>query len=288
MRLALGTAQFGLNYGVSNASGRPTLAEVCTVMKIAKRAGLDTLDTAISYGESEGVLGQIGVSDWRVVSKLPAAPSDCSDFIRWTKGQLQTSLSRLGVSRLYGLLLHRPDQLLGSSGPMLYQALKNLKAEGLVTKVGVSIYNPEELGPILDKYSIDLVQSPLNILDRSLIESGWAKQLRHSGIEIHVRSIFLQGLLLMSEAQRPTKFSSWQAIWQEWRRWLSETGLTPLQACLQYVVAQDCIHRVVIGVDTAHQLEQAIHACDGRLCSLPDFGHLADKRLINPATWGQV
>jgi aryl-alcohol dehydrogenase-like predicted oxidoreductase len=288
MRLALGTAQFGLNYGIANASGRPRLAEVRAVIQIAQRAGLDTLDTAISYGKSEGVLGQVGIADWKVVTKLPEASSGCPDLFEWAQGQLHQSLSRLGVPSLYAVLLHRPNQLLGRSGPMLYQALKTLKAEGLVSKVGVSIYNPNELGPILDQYPIDLVQSPLNILDRSLIESGWAKQLQRSGIEIHARSIFLQGLLLMSETQRPTKFSSWQAIWQEWDRWLSETGLTPLQACAQYAVAQDCIHRVVIGVDRAHQLEEVIHACEGRLCSLPDFGRLVDKRLINPATWGQI
>ena len=288
MKLALGTVQFGINYGVANTSGRIPVGEAKTILQLALAAGINTLDTAIAYGDSEGVLGQLGVHAWKVVSKLPAVPEDCAEVSQWVNQQIQGSLTRLGVSQLYGVLLHRPGQLMEKNGPALYEALQALKTEGLVRKTGASVYGPEELDSLFDSYQFDLIQAPFNILDRGLVESGWAKRLKSVGVEVHTRSAFLQGLLLMSKEQRPSKFGRWGTIWQEWERWLKETGLTPLQACLQYAVCQSNIDHVVVGVDTSAQLKEIIFAADGRLPSLPSFAPLLDDRLVNPSTWNQL
>jgi aryl-alcohol dehydrogenase-like predicted oxidoreductase len=288
MRLALGTVQFGLDYGVANTSGRIASEEAESILQLASASGMDTLDTAIAYGDSEAVLGQLGVQPWRVVSKLPAVPEGCADVLLWVKQQTQGSLTRLGVDRLHGLLLHRPGQLLEKMGPALFEALQALKADGLVCNIGVSVYGPAELDALFERYRFDLIQAPFNIVDRGLVESGWAVRLKAAGVEVHTRSVFLQGLLLMSEEQRPTKFNPWQSIWQEWTRWLQDTELTPLQACLQYVVSQSSIDRVVVGVDTSVQLKEIIRAADGKLASLPSFGPLLDERLVNPAVWNQL
>ncbi len=288
MKLALGTVQFGLDYGVANTSGRIVLDEANSILQLASESGMDTLDTAIAYGDSEAVLGQLGVQPWNVVSKLPGVPEDCGDVALWVRQQVQGSLSRLGVSRLYGLLLHRPGQLLEKTGPALYEALQSLKVDGVVCKTGISVYGPAELDALFDKYQFDLIQAPFNILDRGLVESGWAARLQSAGVEVHTRSAFLQGLLLMSSEQRPSKFDRWQSIWQEWSRWLQETGLTPLQACLQYAVSHPNIDRVVVGVDTSAQLKEIIRAADGKLAILPSFAPLLDERLVNPAVWNQL
>ncbi len=288
MKLALGTVQFGLDYGVANESGRIAFEDAQSILRLARASGIDTLDTAIAYGDSEAVLGQLGVQPWRVVSKLPAAPENCADVSLWVKQQTQGSLTRLGVTRLHGLLLHRPSQLLEKMGPALFDALQALKNDDLVCKIGVSVYRPAELDVLFEKYRFDLIQAPLNILDRELVESGWTAQLKAAGVEVHTRSAFLQGLLLMSEEQRPTKFNPWQSIWQEWSHWLRDTGLSPLQACLQYAVAQESIDRVVVGVDTSVQLKEIILAADGKLSSLPTFNRLQDDRLMNPTAWNQL
>jgi aryl-alcohol dehydrogenase-like predicted oxidoreductase len=288
MKLALGTVQFGLDYGVANTSGRIALEEAKSILQLASESGMDTLDTAIAYGDSEAVLGQLGVQPWNVVSKLPGVPEDCGDVALWVRQQVQGSLSRLGVSRLYGLLLHRPGQLLEKTGPALYEALQSLKVDGVVCKTGISVYGLAELDALFDKYHFDLIQAPFNILDRGLVESGWAARLKSAGVEVHTRSAFLQGLLLMSSEQRPSKFDRWQCIWKEWTRWLQDAGLTPLQACLLYAVSQPNIDRVVVGVDTSAQLKEIIRAADGKLASLPSFAPLLDERLVNPAVWNQL
>ena len=135
---------------------------------------------------------------------------------------------------------------------------------------------------------LDLVQAPLNILDRRLIESGWATRLKSRGVELHVRSTFLQGLLLMPADQRPVKFLRWQPLWTEWARWLDETGLTPLQACLGYVLGIEEVDKVVVGVDSVSQLNEVLGVTKSVLPNLPNWPQPIDPFLINPSQWSQL
>ncbi len=288
MKLALGTVQFGLDYGVANKSGRVTTQEAGAILQRAQASGLDTLDTAIAYGDSEAVLGQLGIGQWKTITKLPAVPGDCLDVAQWVHEQIGQSMARLGVSQLHGVLLHRPAQLLEKKGPALFGALQTIKAQGNTRKIGVSVYGPTELDALFDAYALDLVQAPMNILDRALVESGWASRLHDAGVEVHTRSAFLQGLLLMPAAQRPAKFNPWANIWHAWDSWLEQEGLTPLQACLRYLMNLPQIDRVVVGVDTSAQLLQIIEAADGQLPTMPEFPDLQDARLTNPASWNQL
>lgn len=287
-RLALGTVQFGLEYGIANQAGRVQLEDARYILQEAAAQGVDTLDTAIAYGDSESTLGQAGVSGWKIVTKLPALPEGCADVAGWVKVQIEGSLSRLGVSQLHGVLLHRPDQLLGENGKPLFEALQHLKAQGITRKIGVSVYGPEELARLMGEMQFDLVQAPLNILDRRLVESGWAKRLKEQGTEVHARSAFLQGLLLMPPDQRPAKFSRWTSLWSEWTRWLDETGLTPLQACLGYVLGVEAADKVVVGVDSVKQLKEILVASHSALPSLPNWPQAIDTDLINPGQWSQL
>lgn len=288
MKLALGTVQFGMRYGVANSVGQVSEAAAEAILKQASLLGVNMLDTAIAYGSSEEVLGKFAQTDQNIVTKLSAVPETERDPKNWIIGQFDGSLERLRVSRIYGLLLHRPDQLLGPNGAEIYDALAELKARGSVQKIGVSIYSPDELEPLLERYNFDLVQATLSILDRRILETGWAGRLKENGIELHTRSAFLQGLLLMPKDQRPVRFERWKSIWEEWDQWLSDTGLSPLQACMRFTVQQPLVDRVVIGVDSTAQLLEIVGALDGIIKKLPKFEDLSDTRLINPATWNQL
>jgi aryl-alcohol dehydrogenase-like predicted oxidoreductase len=137
---------------------------------------------------------------------------------------------------------------------------------------------------------LDIVQAPLNILDRRLVESGWAKKLKRQGTELHVRSAFLQGLLLMTPEQRPSKFAIFNPIWSEWSRWLNETGLPPLHACLGYVLGLAEVDKVIVGIDSTRQLQEIFAASHAQLTSLPNFPHAYenDTDLMNPGRWSQL
>ncbi len=287
-RLALGTAQFGLNYGVANQHGQLGLEESKAVIDFARSANISTLDTAIAYGESEQRLGQIGVEGLHVISKLPSIPVPEKEISIWVADAVQGSLARLGVQQLYGLLLHRPLQLLEPEGPVLYKALCQLKDNGLVQKIGVSIYDPTELDALCPQYHFDLVQGPFNPIDRRLVHSGWLARLEDAGIEIHVRSIFLQGLLLMTPAKRPEKFSRWDAVWALWERWLSASGISPLQACIAYAMSHRAISKVVVGVDGIRQLKEIVAATGVELPTVPDEICSFDMDLISPQNWSKL
>lgn len=287
-RLALGTVQFGLEYGIANESGRVNLDEAGRILAEAADSGIGLLDTAIGYGDSERVLGQIGVADWKIVSKLPALPDECPDVASWVEAQVAGSLARLGVGGLYAVLLHRPEQLFDARGEQLLEALERLKAHGRTEKIGISIYAPDELDRLFDGMRFDLVQAPLNILDRRLVDSAWAQRLKRLGVELHARSVFLQGLLLMPASRRPAKFGRWQRLWSEWDHWLDETGLTPLQACLRYALSIGEVDKVVVGVDGAAQLREILAAATGSLTSLPNWPQNIDIDLLNPSRWSRL
>ena len=136
-KLAIGTAQFGLSYGIGNKTGQVARPEVKAILQLASANLMDTIDTAIAYGDSETCLGEVGSHGFKIVTKLSAVPDGCADVFAWVRQQFRASLSRLGVTSVYGLLLHRPDQLFGPNGMALYQSLQALKTSGHVQKVGI-------------------------------------------------------------------------------------------------------------------------------------------------------
>lgn len=288
MRLALGTVQFGLSYGIANRAGQVNRREAKEMLQLAAANGINTLDTAIAYGESETCLGEVGAQGFRLVTKLPAVPDGCVDVSGWVQEQFAASLARLGVSEVYGLLLHRSEQLLGKDGKALYQALQGLKQVGVVQKVGVSIYAPSELELLTPQYRFDLVQAPFNLIDRRLHTSGWLQRLKHEGVEIHTRSAFLQGLLLMPRTAIPSKFAPWTELLNRWHDWLARYSVTALQACLAFPLSFPEIDRVVVGADSENQLQQIISAAASFAPDdFPDL-HCEDENLINPAHWNQL
>lgn len=288
MKLALGTVQFGLPYGIANQHGQVTRQEAKAILALAGANGIDTLDTAISYGESEACLGEVGVDGFNIITKLPAVPDNCININDWVQYNVASSLSRLGVSKIYGLLLHRSEQLLEDYGDTLYQSLKNLKDIGAVEKIGVSIYDPEELEVIINKFSLDLIQAPFNLIDRRLYTTGWLQKLKDNGIEIHTRSVFLQGLLLLSKDAIQAKFMPWNNLWSKWHTWLSEQNVSAIQACLEYPLSFSDIDRVVVGTDSVRQLQQIIDATRNESqLDLPDLECISED-LINPSRWSQL
>jgi aryl-alcohol dehydrogenase-like predicted oxidoreductase len=291
MRLCLGTAQFGLRYGIANKTGQVEFAEVGDILRIARSSGIDMLDTAIAYGSSEQTLGAIGIRDWKVITKLP--PFDrlsfsAADAGAWVRTHFQASLERLQLPRLQGLLLHRPADLLEEHGPAIYAALRALKDAGLLDRIGISIYDPAEIAPLLSRFEIDLLQAPFNVIDRRLESSGWLARLHARGIEVHTRSAFLQGLLLMPSSERPIRFERWIALWNLWSEWLKTAQVDPVAACLRFVLARPQIARVVLGVDNAAHLRQLISASDASVPTVPPDLASEDLDLIEPSRWGRT
>ena len=282
-RLVLGTAQIGLNYGVANQGGQISVDNAKRILDTAQKCGIQMLDTAKLYGESESRLGNIGVSEWQIVTKLPEVPDGIKDINAWCDLQITSSLGRLKVARLYGILLHRPSQLLGPIGPSLYCALTRMQDDGLVQKTGISVYDTTELEKIWKRFRFEIVQAPLSIMDRRFEHSGWLARLALEGCEIHARSILLQGLLMMR--QLPTGFGKWQHLWNEWYGFLEKERLQSLNACLSYALSHREVARVVVGVDKEAQLQEILTTVASRKNIWPADLWCSDCELLNPSLW---
>lgn len=285
-RLALGTAQFGLNYGIANRTGKVSLNEVGKILTLASHNEINTIDTAIGYGESESCLGEVGLVGFDVVTKLMAIPAGCADVSTWVKQEMSDSLNRLNKESIYALLLHRAEDLLGPHQQALWKALTDLKQSGLIKKIGVSVYDPAILKPILEKYPLDLVQAPFNLVDRRLVQTGWLSRLKDNGIEVHVRSAFLQGLLLMSRSSIPHRFNQWSDIWDRWHSFLLAEKKSAHVMCLQYALSYQEVDKVIVGVDSVDQLSQLVSAAG---ISVKEYPCLSsdDLTLIDPSKWSK-
>jgi len=284
-KIVLGSAQFGLNYGIANTNGKIETKEVENILLYAKSHQINTIDTAISYGDSEACMGAIGVNGWNIITKLPEVPKTCKNIHSWISSNIQKSLSRLNVTKVDAVLLHNPMQLLEEGGMEIWSSLRNNQSLGTINKIGFSIYNPIELDKLYFKFKPDLVQFPYNIFDRRIEDSGWLKILINDKVETHARSVFLQGLLLIDKNNRPKKFLRWKDLWTIWDDLLVKKNITALQACMDFVFMNENIDKIVIGVDSKSHLKEII-AFKSTNC-LNDFMQLSsnDLDLINPSRW---
>ncbi len=285
-KLALGTAQFGFDYGISNQTGQIEYSEALSIVNLARKMGIRTIDTAMAYGESESRLGAIGVREFEIITKIPEVPDGEPAPGKWVESQINSSIARLCVNHLQGALLHQPQQILGVHGNEIIQVLEKLKEIGKIKQIGISIYSPSELAAIVNRCKIDIVQAPMNILDQRLEQSGWLSKLTDLGIEIHARSIFLQGLLLYDRKSIPAKFKAWEFIFNQWHEWLeSNSEVTATEACLNYIYDKGSVKKIIVGVDNLKQFEELIKiTLNPKEVDYPNI-FIEDEKLINPSNW---
>lgn len=291
MKLGLGTVQFGLDYGVSNRAGRVPGEEVGRMLVAAEHAGVRVLDTAHLYGDSEQAIGGAlpAGAGLRVVTKTPrfgaAAITDVhADAL---EAAAKLSRERLGRDRLGGLLLHHAPDALAPGSERLFERMAALKQRGWVDKIGVSVYGPDELEPIVETHAIDLVQIPFNVLDQRLAQRpALLRKLGERGVEVHVRSAFLQGLLLMDPGGVGAYFAPWKGTLVEMRRRAEAAGLSPLALALRFALAAPFADAVIVGATSTAELGEIISAAE-LAKQLPGVADLAstDDALINPARW---
>lgn len=292
MKLGLGTVQFGLDYGISNAMGVTTSEEVKKILELAQEKGITLLDTAPGYGKSEETLGDNlpDKHNFCIVTKTPLYGKSQIDNVdgQYLKETFQISLKLLKQSSLYCIMVHHAEDLLSPNGNILWEAMEDLKTAGLVKKIGVSVYSPEQVDRILAQYSPDVIQAPVNVLDQRLIKTGCLKQLKKQGIEVHSRSVFLQGLLLMSTTELPKYFDPIKPLLERYRRTLQKNGFSPLSAALGFVYGLPDTDHVFVGVNNKRHLEEIVNEVD-TIDSLNqlDFSEYAitDESMINPSLW---
>lgn len=290
-KLALGSAQFGLNYGITNTGGQVSEKEVSAILALAAKNGIDTIDTARLYGISESVIGRCmpADADFAVITKTVKCrgATTASDAIHQLRNGFEMSLKALQQTSVHALLMHDPKALLGEFAVPLWEEMENLKRSGLVTKIGVSVYEPEEVDFILAQFPLDIIQVPLNAIDNRLVQGGQLERLARAGVEIHARSVFLQGVLLAPPDELPFEFAPIGDLLRQLDRICEERGFTRLEGLLGAVLRFEEIGRVIVGVTSTAELREILTAA--MLGKAANLGEVEispiDPRLLNAAQW---
>ena len=292
MKYCLGTVQFGLNYGIQN-NGKPTEQQVGELLKTAILNDIAVFDTAASYGNSEEILGRFLArncnKDIKVISKISSdvlADINDAEFLPELNKHIQTTLSRLQINKLYGMLYHDSKSV---NYPDRINTLLKAKSSNKVEKIGVSIYTPTEALKALE-YDIDIIQVPYNLFDNRLDKVNFFKKAKEKGIEIYARSSLLQGLALMDESKLPTNMLFAKEYIEKFNNLCSEYNIDRLSAAVNYVASNEYIDYVVFGVDNMEQLLQYISIRNNNLSSgliediKKEFDDVPEK-LVNPILW---
>ena len=286
--IAIGTANFGMQYGIANSRGKLSKHSVAEILGLAKSLGVTCLDTANAYGESQKVLGEFGVRDWRVVSKISSVPQNCNDIDSFVCTQIDLILSSLSLSDFETVLMHNSNDLTGEFGDEVYEALNDAKSRGQVEKIGVSIYDPSDLESITRRFKLDVVQAPINVFDNRLQDSGWLDRLASMGVEVHARSVFLQGVLLSAIAQNNDFFKPWKTTFERWNRFTESSGTSALMNCVKHVNSFEKVTFAVVGIDSAQNLSEVFDAFSEQPQRIDEGNFSVDSQLINPACWSIV
>ena len=286
-KLSLGSVQWGRSYGLSNIQGQTKSNEVAKILSKARSEGIHVIDTASSYGNAEEILGKHNLSYFSIVTKTLKlgnkiiTKSEIDKLIY----KFEQSLLRLNVSSCYALLIHQKDDVFKKGNEYLIEAVNELKTKRLIKKIGISVYESDDIIEITEKLKPDIVQLPLNVLDQRFIQDGSLNYLKSNNIEVHARSVFLQGLLLMPSKKIPTYFKRWSKKLKEWNQVCFENKINNLDAALNFVFKQNNVDYCLVGVENLEQLEQCVFAIKNSQDL--DVTKLAcrDKELLNPFNW---
>ncbi len=282
-RIVLGGAQLGLPYGILNGGETLSREEVARILDTAVDHGIDSIDTAIAYGQSESIIGETSQNRFKIISKLPPLPVDISNVSEWVHSQVQGSLSRLKCTSLDALLLHRPQDLTGDQGAELYAAIGSLMAEKIIHRFGVSIYSPNDLEGIIGTFDIHIVQAPLNVFDRRIL--GVTDQLSALNIEVHARSVFLQGVLIANPKDRPRRFEPWSEHFALFDEWVRSSGVSAMACCMGFALQQPGIAKLVIGTTSAKSLDEIMNSIPNSVLEVPAHLQSSVEQLIDPRVW---
>ena len=283
-KFVLGTAQFGGGYGPRKNNEIVTNSEFNKIVGFVKKKKINFLDTARSYGSCEKRLSFKNLKKFNVITKILVPHNSIKKPEIWIRSQIKEILKNLNLKKIYGVLFHNSNFFVNKKKSKYFIALKKLKKEGLVKKIGFSVYEPKELKYLMKYYSMDIVQLPYSIADRRFDEQNCFKLLKEQNIEIYVRSIFLQGLLLYNYNSIPKKFKKYENKWKSWRIWLKKNNISPIDACLNFVMLNKNIDKIVVGVHNLKQLKQ-IASFKKKKIIYPKFFPIKNKKIIDPRTW---
>ena len=284
-KIILGSANFNQTYGIKRNSIKTK--EIKKLLNYALEKKIKLIDTSPLYHQSEKIIGKLNNSRFKIISKIPKKPKKIKkkEINKWLRQSVMSSLKIKKIRKFECLLLQDAKSLLSENGNEIYKSINSIKKNLFTKKIGISIYEFKILEKILKRFKFDVIQVPLNIFDQRLIETGWLKEFKKRKIEIHARSIFLQGILLLGYNNLPNKLKKFKYIWKNWENWLKENKLSRLQACLSFKKHHKKLDGVVLGLDSKKQLKNIFEYKKVKNFSSMSSLSVKNEQLTDPRKW---
>jgi aryl-alcohol dehydrogenase-like predicted oxidoreductase len=282
-KVIIGTANLNSNYGLIKNSLK--IKDFRNVLKFCKKLGIKIIDTSPNYSNSEIIIGR-ETKKFEIITKIPKIPKKIKkiEIVDWIFKKIYESSANTKTKKFYGVLLQNADILLSSKSLIIYKTLQDLKKKGKISKIGISIYNFKILEKILDQFKIDFIQVPFNVFDRRILNKKILKKIKKKGVKIHVRSIFLQGLLIEKNFQIPSHLSNLKKNLKNWHQWLKKNNIDPLNGCIEFVSNYKQIDKFVIGFNNFKQFNQIINFKKKNL-NFKKLNLNLNEKSIDPRKW---
>lgn len=272
-----------MNYGIANKIGKVLDNEIEAILNLAWSKGIDTLDTAKAYGDSEKKIGEYLIgkpeSNWNIITKISTNGITLSN-------QIKDSVAKLTRNPTI-IMAHSAELFINKQ---FQNELANAKERQIISRVGVSLYNKDEIYQVLKSLiKPDVIQIPMNILDTRLYRNRTLSQLHNKGIEIHIRSAFLQGLFYLPKEMLDKSFSDAMPYLEKLEAIATESGLTLAELSLLWLISLEEVNKVIIGIDNAKQLQNHIQTLnknvDASVFKKALSIHYDNENVLNPSQW---
>ena len=287
-KIGLGSVQWGSVYGVSNIEkNKVNSNEISKILSYSRSIDLKLIDTAPTYGNLEKTLSKQNLNHFNIITKTPKLSKEKinKNDLELINNTVNNSLNLLKQNSFYAILVHNSLDLLLDGGRYISDTLKKLKQKGLVKKIGVSVYTPENLTKICEILDPDIVQLPINVLDQRFIIDGSLKFLKKKNIEIHARSIYLQGLLLLNSHSLNPYFYPWKNTLKRWHQECNNQNFTPLNAALDFAIKIKEIDYCLLGIQNVYQLKESVSSLKSNTNFDASNLECSDDNFINPSNW---
>ena len=287
-KICIGSANFGMEYGLNKKS--PLLKkDIKEIFEFLKKENTIYIDTAANYKNSEIIIGKYSTKKFKIITKIKKIPKGVNDLEKWLKNEIYTSCKKLRVNKIYGLLVHDTQDLKNKKkAKKIYKTFDILKKSKIIEKIGLSIYNPNELDLYLKNYNFEIVQAPLNIFDRRIINSGWLKKINEKGIEFFARSIFLQGLLIKDINKIDKFFSPYKKKFEKFEIWTQKLNISKVEACIRFVNSYREVDKVIVGINNRMHFFENYKFLKKDKLIVPNSLEIKSGKILNPKLWKKV
>tara|TARA_A100001011_G_scaffold349140_1_gene387491 strand:- start:15203 stop:16066 length:864 start_codon:yes stop_codon:yes gene_type:complete len=280
-KIIIGTANFDSKYGYKK--NKVQLREIKKILNFIKyKSKLNYIDTANFYGNTQKILGNNMNRKINYISKIKIKKQDIKNSKNFEK-KIYLILNELKIKKLYAILIHNPLILKLDKKKKIFKSLAYIQKKGHIKKLGISVYNQEEIDFVLKKFKFNIIQLPINLFDKKFNDNGTLGRLKKNGYEIHARSIFLQGLLLENILNK--KFNQWSEIFEFYNFWLKVNNLKKLDVCWNYISNIKEIDRIVVGLNNLQQLKEILRIKKNIVNEIPDFMRKEESNFTNPVNW---